>query len=237
MILTFHSWSSSIFNDWYLSIFSSSLSWMFFLLALQCQLWSRSVLYSLSALCQADCEVSLNGKVLEELGVLIPDHFFWFCPPVFTVLNIVLSTYSPVSYWSHIVVSLSLLDPCELVAAIGDMCYGFCMLFAQTEFCILHSVVDIVYHCLSVEGLLLSWHDQSLGVCFDVAFYSAIDMCGPSLWLLTHICARHHAEASYTRLCLTWEGTHYVWSSAFLFLCQFLSGLSISSWLPPLGIG
>ena len=66
--------------------------------------------------------------------------------------------------------SLNLLDPCELVAAIGDMCYGFCMLLAQTEFCILHSVVDIVYHCSGVEDLLLSWHDHSLGVRFDVAF-------------------------------------------------------------------
>ena len=42
--------------------------------------------------------VSLDGKVLEDLDVAIPDQFFWFYPPVFTVLKIVLSTYGPVSY-------------------------------------------------------------------------------------------------------------------------------------------
>ena len=42
--------------------------------------------------------VSLDGKVPEDLGVVIPDHLFWFYPPVFTVLKIVLSTYGPVYY-------------------------------------------------------------------------------------------------------------------------------------------
>ena len=37
--------------------------------------------------------VNLDGKVPEDLGVVIPDYFFWFYPPVFTVLKIVLSTY------------------------------------------------------------------------------------------------------------------------------------------------
>ena len=38
--------------------------------------------------------VSLNGEVSEDLGVIIPDYFFWFYPPVFTVLT----TYGPVYY-------------------------------------------------------------------------------------------------------------------------------------------
>ena len=42
--------------------------------------------------------VSLDGKVPEDLGVVIPDYFFWFYSPVFTVLKIVLSTYGPVYY-------------------------------------------------------------------------------------------------------------------------------------------
>ena len=42
--------------------------------------------------------VSLDGKVLEDLGVVIPDYFVWFYPPVFAVLEIVLSTYGPVYY-------------------------------------------------------------------------------------------------------------------------------------------
>ena len=83
------------------------------------------------------------------------------------------------------VVSLSVLDPCELVAATGDMCYGFCMLFAQPEFWILHRVVDIVYHCLSVEGLLLSCHDQSLGVFSGVAFIEPLICAG-------HVCDLCH---------------------------------------------
>ena len=42
--------------------------------------------------------VSLNGKVPEDLNVVIPDHFVWFYSPVFTMLKIVLSTYGPVYY-------------------------------------------------------------------------------------------------------------------------------------------
>ena len=60
--------------------------------------------------------------------------------------------------------SLSVLGPCEFAAATGDMCHGFCMLFAQPASWILHSVVDLACHCPGVEGLLLSCNDQSLGV-------------------------------------------------------------------------
>ena len=42
--------------------------------------------------------VSLDGKVPEDLGVVIPDYFFWLYPPVFTVLKIVLGTYGSVYY-------------------------------------------------------------------------------------------------------------------------------------------
>ena len=42
--------------------------------------------------------VSPNGKVPEDLGVVIPDYFFWFYSPVFTVLKIVLSTNGSVYY-------------------------------------------------------------------------------------------------------------------------------------------
>ena len=42
--------------------------------------------------------VSLGKKVLEDPGVIIPDYFFWSYPPVFTVLQVVLSTYDPVYY-------------------------------------------------------------------------------------------------------------------------------------------
>ena len=42
--------------------------------------------------------VSLDGKVTEDLGVVIPDYFFWFYPPVFTMLQIVLGIYGPVYY-------------------------------------------------------------------------------------------------------------------------------------------
>ena len=95
--------------------------------------------------------------------------------------------------------SLSALGPCELAATAGDMCHGFCMLLAQPASWILHSVVDLVCHCPGVEGLLLSRHDQSFGVCSDVAFIEPL-ICKPCLQLLTHLCARPHAEASHTRL-------------------------------------
>ena len=42
--------------------------------------------------------VSLERKVSEDLGVVISNYFFWFYPPFFTVLKIVLSTYGPVYY-------------------------------------------------------------------------------------------------------------------------------------------
>ena len=93
-----------------------------------------------------------------------------------------------------ILLSLSEPGPCELAAAADDMCHGLCMLLTQPAFGVLHSVVDLVCYCPGVEGLLLSSHDRNLGVRSDVAF---IDIC---LQLLTHHCARHHAEAYHTRL-------------------------------------
>ena len=42
--------------------------------------------------------VSLDEKDPEDLGVVIPDCFFWFYRPVFTVLKILLSTYGSVYY-------------------------------------------------------------------------------------------------------------------------------------------
>ena len=36
--------------------------------------------------------VILDGNVPEDLGVVILYYFFWFYPPVFSVLKIVLST-------------------------------------------------------------------------------------------------------------------------------------------------
>ena len=55
--------------------------------------------------------VSLDGKVLEDLGAVIPDCFFWFYSPVFTALKTVPSAYGPVYYRGHIVVYLCVLGP------------------------------------------------------------------------------------------------------------------------------
>ena len=41
---------------------------------------------------------SLDREVSENLGVIVPDYSFWFCPLVFIVLEIVLGTYDPVYY-------------------------------------------------------------------------------------------------------------------------------------------
>ena len=100
----------------------------------------------------------LDGEVPEDLGVIVSDYFFWFYSPVFTVIKVVLSIYSPVYYQGFIVVPLSVLSPCELAAA-TDMCHGLCTLLTQPESRILHSVVDFVSHCPGVEGLLLHCHD------------------------------------------------------------------------------
>ena len=42
--------------------------------------------------------IAVDGEVPEDLCVIIFDYFFWFYPPVFTVLMVVLSTYGPVCY-------------------------------------------------------------------------------------------------------------------------------------------
>ena len=69
----------------------------------------------------------------------------------------------------------------ELAAAAGDMSHGLCVLLAQPASGILHSVVDLVCHCSGVEGLLLRGHDQSLGVCSDVAFIKPL-ICEGHVW-------------------------------------------------------
>ena len=74
--------------------------------------------------------------------------------------------------------SLSVLSPCDLAAAADDMCHGLCMLNAQAASEILHSVVDLVCHCPEAESLLLNYHDQSLGVCSDVAFIEPLTCAG-----------------------------------------------------------
>ena len=57
------------------------------------------------------------------------------------------------------------------------------MLFAQTASWILHSVVDLVSYCPGDESMLLSCHDQNLGVYPDVAFIE------PCLQPMTHLCS------------------------------------------------
>ena len=68
--------------------------------------------------------------------------------------------------------SLSVLGSCELAAAAEDMCHSFCMLLAQPASGIFHSVVNLVCHCLGVESLFLSCHEQSFGVRSDVVLLS-----------------------------------------------------------------
>ena len=90
IIFTFQSCSSSIFNDRYLSFFQAPCPSCFYLLALQCQLWGQSVLYSWSAQFKANCEADAcqsRWGSPEDLGLIITNYFFWFHPSVFTVLR------------------------------------------------------------------------------------------------------------------------------------------------------
>ena len=148
--------------------------------------------------------VGLDKEVPEDLGVIVPDYSFWFYPPVFTARKIVLSTYGAVYYRPHIVVSLCVLGPCELAAAAGDMSHGLCMLLAQPASGILHSVVDLVCHCPGVEGLLLSCHDQSLGVCSGVAFIEPLICTG-------HVCDFRHTFGPGTMQRLLLPGSSFIW--------------------------
>ena len=203
-------------------------------MALQCQLWSRSVLYSWSARCQANCEAGACQSGWES------PRGFWIGHPWLFFLVLPASLYCArnctqhmalyVYYWGHIVVSLSVLGLCELAAAADDMCHGFCML------CILdlaqcgRSRVPLPWCCWS--ALELPWSEPRCS--FWWCFYWAIDMCGPCLQLLTHLCVRHHAEASHTRLQLYVALSRWLWSdcirpSAGHFLLSCWHGTSNSS--------
>ena len=136
--------------------------------------------------------------------------FFWSCPPVFIVLQVVFSTYGPVYYFSHIAMSLSVLNPCELTAATGDMCHGFWMLFAQPAFQILHSVVDLVCHCPGIEGLLLSCHDQSLSLSSSGNSSSCISSSGNS----SSSCINSSGNNSSSNICISGSGNSSSGSSS-----------------------
>ena len=72
--------------------------------------------------------VSLNREVPEDLGVVIPDNFFWFYSPVFTVLKVVLRTYGPVYIGDTMLclsvysVPASLLQPLVIRATVSACC-------------------------------------------------------------------------------------------------------------------
>ena len=155
------------------------------------RLWSR-------------CLLVWVGKSQRILAWSFLTTFFWSYPPVFTVLKILLRTYDPVYYWGHIVVSFSEFGPCELAATAGDKCHSFCMLLAQPASGILHSVVDLVCHCPGVKGLLLSYHDQSLGFCTDVAFIKPL-MCEG------HVCNFWHTFVPGAMQKLFIPGCSFIW--------------------------
>ena len=124
--------------------------------------------------------VSLDEEVLEDLGVIIRNYFFsgfihqfLLCSRFYSA-HIILYTFEATLFFSVI-------GPCELAAAADDMRHGLCMSFAQPTFGIMHSVVDHVCHCPGVEGQLLSSHDQSIDVRFDVAFIEPLICAG-------HVC-------------------------------------------------
>ena len=77
--------------------------------------------------------------------------------------------------------SLSVIGPCKFAADADDMLHGFCMFFAQPASAILCSMVDLACHCPGVESLLLTCHDQSLGIRSDVAVIEPLICVG-------HVC-------------------------------------------------
>ena len=68
--------------------------------------------------------------------------------------------------------SFSAVSSCKIAAAAEDMGLTLFMSLAQSASGIMHSVRNLVFYCPGVKGLLLSCHNKSLGVCFDVAFFS-----------------------------------------------------------------
>ena len=202
MILTFHSCFSSIFNDWYLSIFFQLLV-LDVLISWHCDANSEAGLFHIVD--QHDFRpivkqilVSLDEKILEDLGMIIPDYFFWCYPPVFTVLKVVLSTYSPVYYWGHIFGPLRVLALCSRWRYVPRFLHVACTTCIWDLTQCGRSRVPLPWCQEPVLELLWSEPRCSLWCCF---YWAIDDMCGLCLPLQTHLCcAKHHAEASHSRL-------------------------------------
>ena len=101
--------------------------------------WASTLPLSYAAIhCEADA--CLYEEVPENLSMIVSSYHFWFYPPVFTVLNVLLITYGPVYYWGHIAVSLSVLALTSLLQPLMICTHGLCISLAQPASEILHSI-------------------------------------------------------------------------------------------------
>ena len=118
-------------------------------------------------------------------------------------------------------VPASLLQPLVICATVSACCLHNLHLGSW----ILHSVVDLVCHCPGVEELLLSCHDQRLGVCFDVAFIELL-ICA------CHVCNFRHTFAPGTMQRLLIPCCSFIWlfPSGYEALYSAISG-SLSAFL------
>ena len=98
--------------------------------------------------------VSLDGEVPEDLGMTIPDYVFWYYPQCLLY---------------------SMLYSTHMALYINEAMLLYLLVFSVPGS--LDSVVDLVCHCSGVECLLLSYHDQSIGVC-SVAFIEPLICAG-----------------------------------------------------------
>ena len=125
----------------------------------------------------------------------------------------------------------SVLGPCKLDVFAVDMCHGFCILFAQPASWILHSVVDLVCHYPGVEGCWC-WavKIRASVIALMLLLLSHWYVHVPCRQLLTHLWARHHAEASHTRLQLHLALSFLVVNLSHSQVCTFTLGI-LGYWL------
>ena len=152
------------------------------------------------------------GKSQRILAWSFLTTFFWFYPPVFTVLKSTQHIWPCILLRPHCCAS-----PCTRSLQACCSCWWYVQRF-------LHVVCTTWIWNLAQCGRTCMPLPWCWGPAFELpwsephcllwcCFYWAIDMWGPCLQLLTHLCARHHAEASHIRLELHLTLSRWLWGA------------------------
>ena len=169
------------------------------LLALKCQLWDRSLFYSWSARCQADCKADACQSERESPRGSWRGYSYLF-------LVLPTSLYCAQDCTQHIWPCILLRPHCcvfQCIRSVRACCIRWWYVPQFLNVVCTTCILDLAPCGRSLPwcwgpALELPWSEPRclLWCCF----YWALDMCGSCLRLLTHFCARCHAETFHIRL-------------------------------------